>query len=85
MQEKDADGRPDEEVAKEAWQNYRKRNNSTIVDHFQARFWLPSKSLYACCAAVAVTASTHEFAHYKCSRLSMSKAGLCHTAMCLFS
>ena len=37
VQEKDADGRPDEEVAQEAWQNYRKRNDSTIVDHFQAR------------------------------------------------
>jgi len=36
VQEKDADGRPDEEVAQEAWQNYRKRNDSTIVDHFQA-------------------------------------------------
>ena len=35
LQEKDADGRPDEEVAAEAWQNYRKRNDSTIVDHFQ--------------------------------------------------
>ena len=35
VQEKDADGRPDEEVANEAWQNYRKRNDSTIVDHFQ--------------------------------------------------
>lgn len=35
LQEKDADGRPDEEVATEAWQNYRKRNDSTIVDHFQ--------------------------------------------------
>ena len=35
MQEKDANGRPDEEVAKEAWENYRKRNDSAIVDHFQ--------------------------------------------------
>lgn len=35
LQEKDADGCPDEEVANEAWQNYRKRNDSTIVDHFQ--------------------------------------------------
>ena len=35
LQEKDADGRPDEEVATEAWQNYRQRNDSTIVDHFQ--------------------------------------------------
>ena len=35
MQEKDANGRPDEEVAKKAWENYRKRNDSAIVDHFQ--------------------------------------------------
>ncbi|KAL7061776.1 hypothetical protein AAHC03_01486 [Spirometra sp. Aus1] len=31
---KDADGRPDEEVAKEAWENYKKRNDSFIVDLF---------------------------------------------------
>ncbi|KAL0051320.1 hypothetical protein WJX82_005625 [Trebouxia sp. C0006] len=38
IEEKDADGRPDEEVAQEAWQNYRKRNDSTIVDHFQGLY-----------------------------------------------
>ncbi|DBA81599.1 hypothetical protein WJX77_011258 [Trebouxia sp. C0004] len=38
IEEKDVDGRPDEEVAKEAWQNYRKRNDSTIVDHFQGLY-----------------------------------------------
>ncbi|KAL3142431.1 hypothetical protein ABBQ38_002762 [Trebouxia sp. C0009 RCD-2024] len=38
VEEKDADGRPDEEVANEAWQNYRKRNDSTIVDHFQGLY-----------------------------------------------
>ncbi|KAI5712666.1 ubiquitin carboxyl-terminal hydrolase 15-like [Diaphorina citri] len=31
---KDADGRPDEVVAKESWDNYLKRNNSVIVDYF---------------------------------------------------
>ena len=35
LQEMDADGRPDEQVAAEAWQNYRMRNDSSIVDHFQ--------------------------------------------------
>jgi len=34
-EEKDADGRPDEEVAAEAWENYRARNDSVIVDKFQ--------------------------------------------------
>lgn len=28
-------GRPDEEIAAEAWANYRARNDSAIVDHFQ--------------------------------------------------
>ena len=37
IEEPDADGRPDEVVAKEVWSNYRKRNDSVIVDHFQAR------------------------------------------------
>ena len=37
VQEKDADGRSDEELANEAWSNYRARNNSFIVDHFQVR------------------------------------------------
>lgn len=31
---KDADGRPDEVVANESWDNYLKRNNSVIVDYF---------------------------------------------------
>ena len=34
-EEKDSDGRPDEEVAGEAWDNYRARNDSVVVDHFQ--------------------------------------------------
>lgn len=40
LQEKDSDGRPDKVVAKEAWTNYRKRNDSTIVDHFQVNLIL---------------------------------------------
>lgn len=45
MQEKDADGRPDEVVADEAWQNYRKRNDSSIVDHFQVWHNLANRSI----------------------------------------
>lgn len=37
-EEKDADGRPDEEVAAEAWENYRARNDSVIVDTFQGLY-----------------------------------------------
>lgn len=35
IEDKDAEGRPDEEVAAEAWTNYRRRNDSVIVDAFQ--------------------------------------------------
>ena len=35
---KDANGRPDEEVASEAWENHRRLNNSFIVDYFQGQF-----------------------------------------------
>ena len=38
VEEKDADGRPDEEVAGEAWDAYRARNDSVIVDHFQGMY-----------------------------------------------
>lgn len=37
VEERDADGRPDEEVARETWENYRKRNDSFLVDKFQVR------------------------------------------------
>jgi ubiquitin C-terminal hydrolase len=37
-EEKDADGRPDEEVAMEAWDNYRARNDSVVVDTFQGLY-----------------------------------------------
>ncbi len=37
-EEKDADGRPDEEVALEAWENYRARNDSVVVDTFQGLY-----------------------------------------------
>jgi len=33
----DSNGRPDEELAQEAWNNYKARNDSYIADHFQAR------------------------------------------------
>ncbi|GAB6033494.1 Ubiquitin carboxyl-terminal hydrolase 15 [Chamberlinius hualienensis] len=50
---KDADGRPDESVADEAWQNYRKRNDSVIVDLFHGLL----KSTLVCpdCHKVSVT------------------------------
>lgn len=35
VEDKDSDGRPDAEVAAEAWANYRRRNDSVIVDAFQ--------------------------------------------------
>lgn len=38
IEEKDADGRPDEEVAAEAWANYRARNDSVVVDKFQGLY-----------------------------------------------
>lgn len=34
---KDSAGRPDKEVAQEAWENHRKRNQSIIVDLFQGQ------------------------------------------------
>ncbi|TTB56403.1 Ubiquitin carboxyl-terminal hydrolase 15 [Bagarius yarrelli] len=50
---KDADGRPDQEVADEAWCNHRRRNDSVIVDTFHGLF----KSTLVCpeCAKVSVT------------------------------
>ena len=36
IEEADAGGRPDKVVAQEVWGNYQKRNDSVIVDHFQA-------------------------------------------------
>ncbi|XP_016048216.1 ubiquitin carboxyl-terminal hydrolase 4 isoform X2 [Erinaceus europaeus] len=50
---KDADGRPDAVVAKEAWENHRLRNDSVIVDTFHGLF----KSTLVCpeCAKVSVT------------------------------
>uniref|UniRef100_W5UFB2 Ubiquitin carboxyl-terminal hydrolase n=1 Tax=Ictalurus punctatus TaxID=7998 RepID=W5UFB2_ICTPU len=50
---KDADGRPDQEVADEAWCNHRRRNDSVIVDTFHGLF----KSTLVCpeCKKVSVT------------------------------
>ena len=50
---KDSDGRPDHVVAKEAWENHRKRNDSVIVDLFQGQF----KSRFVCpeCQNVSLT------------------------------
>lgn len=53
IEQKDADGRSDEEVAREAWENYRKRNDSIIVDLFHGLL----KSTLVCpeCSKVSVT------------------------------
>ncbi|MBN3302087.1 UBP4 hydrolase, partial [Amia calva] len=50
---RDAEGRPDEIVAKEAWKNHRLRNDSIIVDIFHGLF----KSTLVCpeCAKISVT------------------------------
>ncbi|KAI1890913.1 hypothetical protein AGOR_G00158490 [Albula goreensis] len=50
---RDAEGRPDEIVAREAWKNHRLRNDSVIVDIFHGLF----KSTLVCpeCAKVSVT------------------------------
>ncbi|XP_016073963.1 PREDICTED: ubiquitin carboxyl-terminal hydrolase 11 isoform X2 [Miniopterus natalensis] len=49
----DAAGRPDHEVAQEAWQNHKRRNDSVIVDTFHGLF----KSTLVCpdCGNVSVT------------------------------
>lgn len=53
VQSKDADGRPDEEVADEYWANHKARNDSIIVDVCQGQY----KSTLVCpvCAKVSVT------------------------------
>ncbi|XP_017288455.2 ubiquitin carboxyl-terminal hydrolase 11-like [Kryptolebias marmoratus] len=50
---RDADRRPDQEVAEEAWRNHRRRNDSVIVDTFHGLF----KSTLVCpeCDKVSVT------------------------------
>uniref|UniRef100_A0A8C4YSZ7 Ubiquitin carboxyl-terminal hydrolase n=1 Tax=Gopherus evgoodei TaxID=1825980 RepID=A0A8C4YSZ7_9SAUR len=50
---RDAAGRPDEEVAEEAWRNHKRRNDSIIVDIFHGLF----KSTLVCpaCGKVSVT------------------------------
>ncbi|XP_016323712.1 ubiquitin carboxyl-terminal hydrolase 11-like [Sinocyclocheilus anshuiensis] len=50
---RDADGRPDQEVAEEAWHNHLRRNDSVIVDTFHGLF----KSTLVCpeCNKVSVT------------------------------
>ncbi|KAM4818786.1 cyclin-dependent kinase 16 isoform 4-T5 [Thomomys bottae] len=49
----EANGRPDQEVAQEAWQNHKRRNDSVIVDTFHGLF----KSTLVCpdCGNVSVT------------------------------
>ncbi|KAJ9597759.1 hypothetical protein L9F63_011367 [Diploptera punctata] len=49
----DSSGRPDKEIASEAWENYRKRNDSVIVDFFHGLL----KSTVVCpdCDKVSIT------------------------------
>lgn len=65
-QEPNNEGRPDAEVAAEAWANYRRRNDSYIVDHFQVRRSGALRALdvlvrLLCCAwrLCAATSTTH--------------------------
>ncbi|XP_076078231.1 ubiquitin carboxyl-terminal hydrolase 15-like isoform X1 [Mytilus galloprovincialis] len=53
IEQKDTDDRPDELVAKESWENYRKRNDSVIVDTFHGLL----KSTVHCpeCDKISVT------------------------------
>ncbi|XP_074276694.1 ubiquitin carboxyl-terminal hydrolase 5 [Silene latifolia] len=53
VQSRDADGRPDEEVADEYWANHKARNDSIIVDVCQGQY----KSTLVCpvCAKISVT------------------------------
>ncbi|TVU03880.1 hypothetical protein EJB05_50566, partial [Eragrostis curvula] len=53
IEAKDADGRPDDEVAEECWSYHRARNDSIIVDKFQGQY----KSTLVCpvCNKISVT------------------------------
>ncbi|CAI7903702.1 unnamed protein product [Closterium sp. NIES-53] len=53
IEAKDADGRADEDVARENWENHKARNDSIIVDKFQGQY----KSTLVCphCKKVSVT------------------------------
>nr|XP_033780173.1 ubiquitin carboxyl-terminal hydrolase 11 isoform X1 [Geotrypetes seraphini] len=53
IEQRDAEGRPDEEVAEEAWRNHKRRNDSIIVDIYHGLF----KSTLVCprCRKVSVT------------------------------
>lgn len=54
VEEADADGRPDKVVAAEAWANYRKRNDSVIVDHFQVLHALVSLRVGSILSAASI-------------------------------
>ncbi|XP_062607024.1 ubiquitin carboxyl-terminal hydrolase 19-like isoform X1 [Saccostrea cucullata] len=49
----DSDGRPDEVVADEAWEMYKKRNDSFIVDLFQGQY--KSKLTCPICGKISIT------------------------------
>lgn len=52
---KDADGRPDEEVAHEYWANHKARNDSIIVDVCQVNFTVISADIAIKCSSTLVS------------------------------
>lgn len=48
-----SDNKPDEDAADEAWQNYKKRNDSIVVDLFQGQY--KSKLVCPTCSKVSIT------------------------------
>jgi ubiquitin carboxyl-terminal hydrolase 4/11/15 len=50
---KDSEGRPDNVVAEEAWNNHLKRNDSIIVDLFQGQY--KSKLVCPTCSRISIT------------------------------
>lgn len=48
IEEPDSDGRPDEVVAAEAWRNFKARNDSYIVDHFQVTMHILAQTACKC-------------------------------------
>lgn len=68
----DSNGRPDEEIAAEAWKNYRARNDSFIADHFQVCFHQQSK----CQPSSAMLLSCSQPGLLENSRPSLNRADL---------
>ena len=50
VEQVEGDGRPDDEVAAEAWEGHRQRNDSMVVDHFHGQL----RSVVECIIIVIV-------------------------------